>query len=33
MTDEADNCSVPVVAFVSDVSSGTCPRSSPELIV
>ena len=27
VTDEADNCSVPVVAFVSDVSdNGTCPR-------
>ncbi len=27
VTDEADNCSVPVVAFVSDVSNGaTCPE-------
>ena len=27
VTDEADNCSVPVVAFVSDVSDGnTCPE-------
>ena len=27
VTDEADNCSAPVVAFVSDVSdSGTCPE-------
>ena len=27
MTDEADNCSVPVVAFVSDVSIvDTCPE-------
>src|SRR5258705_1592747 len=25
VTDEADNCSTPVVAFVGDVSSGTCP--------
>ena len=28
VTDEADNCGVPVVAFVSDVSSGTtCPQT------
>jgi gliding motility-associated-like protein len=28
VTDEADNCSVPVVAFVSDVSDGnTCPQT------
>ena len=26
VTDEADNCSTPVVAFVGDVSSGTCPE-------
>jgi gliding motility-associated-like protein len=27
VTDEADNCSVPVVAFVSDISNGaTCPE-------
>src|SRR6187397_2022570 len=25
VTDEADNCSTPVVAFVGDASSGTCP--------
>src|SRR6476620_2981310 len=25
VTDEADNCSTPLVAFVGDASSGTCP--------
>ena len=28
VTDEADNCGVPVVAFVSDVTDGnTCPET------
>ncbi|MBT8257526.1 MAG: gliding motility-associated C-terminal domain-containing protein [Bacteroidia bacterium] len=26
ITDEADNCSVPAVTFVSDVTTGTCPQ-------